>query len=42
MSIRRLFQIVTFTVALALSFSVATAGNTANACDPTTSSGGFC
>ena len=41
MSIRRLFQIVTFSVALALSFSAVSAGNTANACDPSTS-GGFC
>jgi hypothetical protein len=40
MSIRRLFQIVTFT--LALSFSVASVGNTANACDPTTIGGGYC
>ncbi|HEY6958753.1 MAG TPA: hypothetical protein VI814_08020 [Candidatus Limnocylindria bacterium] len=42
MSIRRLFQIVTFTVALALSFSVVSVGNTANACDPTTIGGGLC
>ncbi len=42
MFIRRLLQIVTFTVALALSFGVATAGNTANACDPTTIGGGYC
>ncbi len=42
MSIRRLFQIVTFTVALALSFSVATSGDTAYACDPNNTGGGFC
>lgn len=42
MSIRRLLQIVTFTVALALSFSVVASGNTANACDPTNIGGGFC
>ncbi len=42
MSFRRFFQIVTFTVALALSFSVASVGNTANACDPSVNGGGYC
>jgi hypothetical protein len=40
MSIRRIFQIVTIALALALSFGGAS--STAYACDPTTSSGGFC
>jgi hypothetical protein len=34
MSIRRMFQIVTFVLALALSFSTIGPSNTANACDP--------
>jgi len=40
MSIRRVFQILTIAFALALSFSVTTAG-TAYACDPN-GSGGYC
>lgn len=40
MSIRRLFQIVTFVFALALTMSVPAAG-TANACDPV-ATGGLC
>jgi hypothetical protein len=40
MSIRRIFQVVTIAVALALSFG--TVSGTAYACDPQTTSGGFC
>ncbi len=40
MSIRRAFQVITFVVALAFSFSTVSAGNTANACDPQNT--GFC
>ena len=40
MSIRRAFQVITFVVALALSFSSVGAGNVANACDPHAT--GFC
>lgn len=34
MSIRRTFQVVTFVVALALSFSAVSASNVVYACDP--------
>lgn len=40
MSISRLFQVATFVLAFALSFSSIGAANTANACDPQSS--GFC
>ncbi len=42
MSIRRAFQIVTFVVAFALSFSTISLGSTANACDPVSASAGLC
>ncbi len=42
MSIRRAFQIVTFVVALALSFSTISLSSTANACDPTAIAAGLC
>jgi hypothetical protein len=42
MSIRRVFQVITFVVALAFSFSATGISNTANACDPSASSGGYC
>jgi hypothetical protein len=42
MSIRRAFQILTIAIALAFSFGATGAASTAYACDPTTSSGGFC
>jgi hypothetical protein len=40
MSIRKAFQIITFVVAFALSFSTVSVSNIANACDP--QSTGFC
>jgi|GEM_PF-6151162 len=42
MSIRRAFQIITFVVALALSFGATGATNSAYACDPHANGGGFC
>jgi hypothetical protein len=40
MSIRKAFQVITFVVAFALSFSTVSASNVANACDPHNT--GFC
>ena len=40
MSIRKAFQVITFVVAFALSFSTVSVSNFANACDP--HSTGFC
>ncbi len=40
MSIRRAFQIATFVLALAFSFSAATVSSTASSCDPQNT--GFC
>jgi len=40
MSIRKAFQVITFVVAFALSFSTVSVSNVANACDPHSS--GFC
>lgn len=40
MSIRKAFQVITFVVAFALSFSAVGLSNVANACDP--HSTGFC
>ena len=42
MSIRRAFQVITFVVALAFSFGATGISNTAYACDPWVSSGGYC
>jgi hypothetical protein len=42
MSIRRVFQVITFVVALAFSFAATGVSNTAYACDPNPSSPGFC
>ena len=42
MSIRRAFQVITFVLALAFSFGAAGVSNTAYACDPHASGGGFC
>ena len=42
MSIRHAFQIVTFVVAIAFSFGATGAANTAYACDPQISGGGYC
>ena len=40
MSIRKTFQVITFVVALVLSFSTVSGSNVANACDPQNT--GFC
>jgi hypothetical protein len=40
MSIRKAFQVITFVVAFALSFSAVSVSNVANACDPHIT--GFC
>jgi hypothetical protein len=42
MSIRRVFQIITFVVAIAFSFSATGVSNTAYACDPNAGGGGYC
>jgi len=42
MSIRRIVQIVAFITALAFAFASPVASNTAYACDPNSSGGGFC
>jgi hypothetical protein len=42
MSIRRVFQVITFVVALAFSFGATGVSNTAYACDEGVASGGYC
>jgi hypothetical protein len=42
MSIRRVFQVITFVVALAFSFGATGVSNTAYACDPSAGSPGYC
>ena len=42
MSIRRAFQVVTFVLALAFAFGATSVSNVANACDPSSSTGGLC
>jgi hypothetical protein len=42
MSIRRVFQVITFVVALAFSFGAIGVSDTAYACDPNAGGGGYC
>ena len=42
MSIRRVFQVITFVVALAFSFGATGISNTAYACDPWINGAGLC